>query len=151
MAHLATVGSHSVNGVAQLHTDLVKRDLFADFYELWPERFNNKTNGVSPRRWMLYANPRLTHLITSRIGSDWIDRTCASCSSIARFARRPPFLEALAAVKRANKRDLAVLVRRRTGRRAAARRDVRGAGQAHPRVQAPAAGLPAGHRPLPAS
>ena len=68
MAHLATVGSHSVNGVAQLHTDLVKRDLLSDFHELLPERFNNKTNGVSPRRWVLYSNPRLTHLISSPPG-----------------------------------------------------------------------------------
>ena len=64
MAHLAIVGRHSVNGVAALHTELVKSDLLPDFDELWPERFNNKTNGVTPRRWLLYANPRLTRLIT---------------------------------------------------------------------------------------
>ncbi len=57
-------GAHSVNGVAELHTDLVKRELLPDFYELWPERFNNKTNGVTPRRWLLHANPRLTQLLT---------------------------------------------------------------------------------------
>jgi starch phosphorylase len=115
MAHLATVGSHSVNGVAQLHTELVKRDLFADFHALWPDRINNKTNGVSPRRWVLYSNPRLTHLISSRIGSAWIDKDLRLLRDITRFATDVPFLEALTAAKRANKRDLAVLVRRRTG------------------------------------
>jgi starch phosphorylase len=115
MAHLATVGSHSVNGVAQLHTDLVKKNLFADFNDLWPERFNNKTNGVSPRRWILYSNPRLTRLISSRIGTDWIDRDLRQLRQIARFADDRPFLEALHEVKQANKRELAVLVGRRMG------------------------------------
>ena len=152
MAHLATVGSHSVNGVAQLHTDLVKRDLLADFYELCPERFNNKTNGVSPRRWLLYSNPRLTHLhqLAHRLRLDR-HATCASCAQLAQLADDTPFLEALASVKRANKRDLAALVAAPDRGRAAARGDVRGAGQAHPRVQAPAARLPAGDLPLPAS
>jgi glycogen phosphorylase len=115
MAHLATVGSHSVNGVAQLHTELVQQQLLSDFYELWPERFNNKTNGVSPRRWVLYSNPRLTQLISSRIGSDWIDRDLRELRHIAQLETDRPFLEALDSVKRANKRDLAVIVRRLTG------------------------------------
>jgi glycogen phosphorylase len=115
MSHLATVGSHSVNGVAQLHTDLVKRELLADFHDLLPDRFNNKTNGVSPRRWVLYSNPRLTHLISSRLGSDWIDRDLRELRQVSRLGGDRPFLEALAAVKRANKRDLAVMVKRRTG------------------------------------
>ncbi len=115
MSHLATVGSHSVNGVAQLHTDLVKRDLLSDFHQLLPDRFNNKTNGVSPRRWVLYSNPRLTHLISSRLGSDWIDRDLRELRNVARLTGDRPFLEALGAVKRANKRDLAVLVQRRLG------------------------------------
>jgi len=115
MAHLATVGSHSVNGVAQLHTELVKKNLFSDFNDLWPERFNNKTNGVSPRRWVLYSNPRLTRLISSRIGTEWIDRDLRQLRQIAKFADDRPFLEALHGVKQANKRDLAVLVGRRLG------------------------------------
>jgi starch phosphorylase len=115
MSHLATVGSHSVNGVAQLHTELVKQQLLSDFHELWPERFNNKTNGVSPRRWVLYANPRLTSLLSSRLGSGWIDRDLRELSQVARYADDLPFLEALRALKQANKRDLAVLVRRRIG------------------------------------
>jgi len=115
MAHLATAGSHSVNGVARLHSDLVKSELLSDFHELWPERFNNKTNGVSPRRWLLYSNPRLTRLISSRLGGDWIDRDLRELRSLASLAGDQPFLEALHGVKRANKRDFAGLVRRRTG------------------------------------
>jgi starch phosphorylase len=115
MAHLATIGSHSINGVAQLHTQLLQDSVLADFYQLTPERFSNKTNGVSPRRWVLYSNPRLTRLISSRIGSDWIDRDLRLLKQLERFADDRPFLESLSAVKQANKRDLAVLVRRRTG------------------------------------
>jgi starch phosphorylase len=115
MAHLAAVGSHSVNGVARLHSDLVKRDLFPEIAELWPERFNNKTNGVSPRRFLLYANPRLTQLLTSRLSADFIDRDLTELGRVAALAEDGPFLEAFGAVKQANKRDLAVLVRRRTG------------------------------------
>ncbi len=115
MAHLAVVGSHSVNGVARLHTELVRRHLLPDFCDLWPEKFNNKTNGVSPRRLLLYANPRLTQLVSSRIGVGWIDRDLAELRRISDLASDQPFLEALHQVKRANKRDLAVLVRRLTG------------------------------------
>ncbi len=115
MAHLAVVGSHSVNGVARLHTELVRRRLLPDFHDLWPERFNNKTNGVSPRRFLLYANPRLTQLVSSRIGSGWIDHDLAELGGISALGSDQPFLEALQQVKRANKRDLAVLVRRLTG------------------------------------
>ncbi len=68
MAHLAVVGSHSVNGVAALHTELLRRDVLPDFAAMYPERFNNKTNGVTPRRWLAWCNPRLSKLITSRIG-----------------------------------------------------------------------------------
>jgi len=71
MAHLAIAGSFSVNGVAELHSQLLQRELFSDFYALWPEKFNNKTNGVTPRRWLLEANPELAALITETIGSDW--------------------------------------------------------------------------------
>ena len=114
MAHLALVGSHSVNGVAQLHSDLVKNDLFRNFYELWPERFNNKTNGVSPRRWLLYSNPRLSHLIRSRIGTAFAEQDLRDLAKLGPLGTDLPFLEALQAVKRANKRDLALLVRKQT-------------------------------------
>lgn len=72
MAHLAIAGSHSVNGVAKLHTELLKNTLIPDFYAVWPERFNNKTNGVTQRRWLLKANPSLSRLITDAIGDSWI-------------------------------------------------------------------------------
>ena len=72
MAHLATVGSHAVNGVAKLHSELLKNDVLHDLYEMYPERFSNKTNGVTPRRWMVLANPGLARLISSRIGKGWI-------------------------------------------------------------------------------
>src|SRR5262249_59414472 len=71
MAHLAIVGSHAVNGVSKLHSDLVKQTLVPDFAELWPGRFQNKTNGVSPRRWLQEANRGLSEPITSRIGTGW--------------------------------------------------------------------------------
>src|SRR5262249_46392382 len=71
MAHLAVVGSHKVNGVSALHPRLLEKELLPDFAELWPERFTNKTNGVTPRRWLLAANPALARAITARIGPDW--------------------------------------------------------------------------------
>jgi starch phosphorylase len=72
MAHLATLGSHAVNGVAALHTELLKSSVLRDFYELTPEKFSNKTNGVTPRRWMVLGNPRLARLLTARLGASWI-------------------------------------------------------------------------------
>jgi len=72
MAHLACIGSHAINGVAALHTELLKQDVLRDFYELWPEKFNNKTNGVTPRRWLSLSNPKLSALITEKIGKDWV-------------------------------------------------------------------------------
>jgi starch phosphorylase len=115
MAYLATVGSHSVNGVAALHTELIKTQLMPDFHQLWPERFNNKTNGVTPRRWVLYANPRLTRLVTSRIGSEWIDRDLSQIEKLRAYADDDRLLDDLWQVKAHNKRDLAGLVLRRTG------------------------------------
>ena len=116
MAHLATIGSHSVNGVAELHTALLKEHLMSGFNELWPERFNNKTNGVTPRRWILHANPRLTQLVTSRIGSSWIDEPDLSrLHQLAQFAEDDKFLDALWRVKQQNKADVVALVEARTG------------------------------------
>jgi len=76
MTHLAIVGSHSVNGVSAIHTALIKAALVPDFHQFWPERFNNKTNGISPRRWLLKANPGLSELVTSTIGNGWISDLC---------------------------------------------------------------------------
>ena len=72
MAHLASVGCHTINGVAELHTSLLKRDVLHDFYELWPDKFVSVTNGVTPRRWMMLANPSLAKLITEAIGDRWV-------------------------------------------------------------------------------
>ncbi|MGB6160610.1 MAG: glycogen/starch/alpha-glucan phosphorylase, partial [Acidobacteriaceae bacterium] len=72
MAHLAALGSHAINGVAELHTELLKTNVLRDFYDLTPQKFSNKTNGVTPRRWMVLSNPRLTKLLNARLGSGWI-------------------------------------------------------------------------------
>ncbi len=106
MAHLAVVGSHSVNGVAALHTDLLRRDVLTDFAAMFPERFNNKTNGVTPRRWLAWCNPRLARLITSRIGAGWetdLDRLQA----LEEHAEDAEFRKAFREVKQQNKHDLA--------------------------------------------
>jgi len=115
MAHLATVGAHSINGVAKLHSELLKTELLRDFYELWPERFNNKTNGVTPRRWLFSSNPRLSQAITSRIGSAWIDRDLSGLEALEGFADEPEFLGELRRIKQANKIDLSRLIKRLTG------------------------------------
>ena len=70
MAYLAVVSSNAVNGVAAIHTEIVKDDIFNDFYKLFPEKFQNKTNGVTPRRWLAFCNPPLSALITKTLGSD---------------------------------------------------------------------------------
>ncbi|GAC1539133.1 MAG: glycogen/starch/alpha-glucan phosphorylase [Polyangiales bacterium] len=111
MAHLAVVGSHSINGVAALHTELVKKDLLKDFHELWPERFNNKTNGVTPRRWLLLSNPRLAKAITARIGAGWVtdlDRL----AELVPFADDAAFRAEVREIKQHNKQLLTGWVRR---------------------------------------
>ncbi len=89
MSNLAIAGSHSVNGVALLHSDLVKETLAPDFFKLYPDRFNNKTNGVTPRRWLLYANRPLASLITNTIGEGWvaISTSCGSSSTWSAIPR----------------------------------------------------------------
>ena len=115
MAHLAVLGSHSVNGVAALHTELIKRELLPDFFEMFPERFNNKTNGVTPRRWLLYSNPALARLLSDRLGPNWIDRDLAFLSHLSKHAEDESLLDSLAEIKRDNKRVLAALLHRLTG------------------------------------
>ncbi|CAM3226010.1 glycogen/starch/alpha-glucan phosphorylase [Corallococcus sp. ZKHCc1 1396] len=110
MAHLAVVGSHSINGVAALHTDLLRRDVLPDFATMYPERFNNKTNGVTPRRWLAWCNPRLSKLITSRIGEGWAT-DLDQLTKLEPHAEDPEFRKAFREVKRANKVDLANHVR----------------------------------------
>jgi len=114
MAHLACVGSHAVNGVAELHSELLKSDVLRDFHAVWPERFSNKTNGVTPRRWIALANPRLTRLISESIGDQWI-RDLAELKRLEPFAQDPGFRAEWRAIKRANKADLAAFARERTG------------------------------------
>jgi starch phosphorylase len=115
MAHLAVLGSHSVNGVARLHTELIKSDLLPDFYEMFPDRFNNKTNGVTPRRWLLYSNPALAGLLSDRLGPNWIDRDLALVSHLSAHAEDAGLLDALTDIKRDNKRALAARLFKLTG------------------------------------
>jgi len=114
MAHLASVGSHAINGVAALHSELLKSDVLRDFAELWPEKFSNKTNGVTPRRWMVLANPRLSHCITQRIGDDWM-RDLAQLRKLEPLADDPEFRAEWRQIKLANKATLATLIEERTG------------------------------------
>jgi len=106
MAHLAVVGSHAVNGVAALHSDLLKRDVLRDFAEMTPAKFSNKTNGVTPRRWLHHCNPRLSALITEAIGPSWVTNL-DELEKLDMFATDSAFVERVAAVKRANKADFA--------------------------------------------
>ena len=110
MAHLAMVGSHSVNGVAALHTELVKTSLVPDFYQLWPERFNNKTNGVTQRRWLLQANPLLADLVHRTIGDDWI-MDLEKLSGLESYADDAGFQREFMQIKRANKEQLAAVIK----------------------------------------
>ena len=114
MAYLAIVGSFSVNGVAALHTELLKAGLFKDFYEVWPDKFNNKTNGVTPRRWLSGANSGLHELISSKIGEEWV-RDLSQLEGLKRFAKQKTFQKRWAGVKQTNKQLLADLVEERTG------------------------------------
>ena len=106
MANLAVIGSHSINGVAAIHSELVKTDLFPDFVKLFPERFNNKTNGVTPRRWMLSANPELSELITEKIGPEWVT-DCEQLKKLEAFVNDDAFLDRIIAIKQDNKRHFA--------------------------------------------
>ncbi|QDR82152.1 Glycogen phosphorylase [Sporomusa termitida] len=106
MAHLAIAGSHSVNGVARIHTEILKQSVMRNFAACTPDKFTNVTNGITHRRWLLTANPRLAALINDAIGPDWI-KTPAKLAELAAAASDPGFLAALAAVKLDNKRQLA--------------------------------------------
>jgi starch phosphorylase len=114
MAHLASLGSHAINGVAALHTELLKTSVLRDFYALTPEKFSNMTNGVTPRRWMVLSNPHLAELLTARLGSAWI-------SDIERLRRLEPMLEDVEFcrdwrdIKRENKAQLAAYIHDRLG------------------------------------
>jgi glycogen phosphorylase len=114
MAHLATVGSHVVNGVAGLHSELLKSDVLRDFYELWPEKFTNKTNGVTPRRWIVLANPRLADFITEAIGDGWV-RNLDELRRLEPLIEDADFRAQWRDIKRWNKAALATIIREGTG------------------------------------
>ena len=114
MANLACVGSHAVNGVARLHSDLLKETVLRDFAELWPEKFTNVTNGVTPRRFLRLSNPKLAALITRAIGDRWI-KHLEDLRRLEPFAGDPEFRREWREVKHANKSALAGLIRQRTG------------------------------------
>jgi starch phosphorylase len=115
MAHLASVGSHAINGVAALHTELLKQTVLRDFYAVTPEKFLNVTNGVTPRRWIVLSNPQLSALITRRIGNRWISHLEEDLARIEPLAVDAGFREEWNAVKAGNKRALAGFIKERTG------------------------------------
>jgi len=114
MAHLALVGSHSVNGVAALHTEILKHREMNRFYQLFPDKFNNKTNGITHRRWLLKANPRLAELISDAITPEWVHNPLA-LESLLPFAKDAAFQERARQIKQENKHRLAEIIRERQG------------------------------------
>jgi glycogen phosphorylase len=114
MAHLACVGSHAINGVAKLHSELLKTDVLKDFYELWPYKFSNKTNGVTPRRWMVLANPNLAQLISEHIGDGWV-KDLSQLKALEPLADNPDFRVRWREIKLLNKQKLAARALQRTG------------------------------------
>jgi starch phosphorylase len=114
MAHLACVGSHAINGVAALHTELLKTDVLADFYALWPEKFSNKTNGVTPRRWVSLSNPGLSSLLDKTIGEGWA-RDLDQLRQLEPWAEDTTFRSEWRYIKRVNKEVFAGFLRRRIG------------------------------------
>jgi len=114
MASLACVGSHTINGVAELHSQLIREDLLRDFHAMWPAKFTSITNGVTPRRWLVLSNPRLTRLVTEAIGDGWI-KDLDRLRALEPYADDPGFRAQWQAVRRENKRELARLIHDCTG------------------------------------
>ena len=114
MAYLAIVGSHSVNGVAALHTEILKNQELKDFYEIYPEKFNNKTNGITQRRWLLHANPKLAKLITEKIGDGWTTEL-SELEGILKYAKDADFQKKFMDIKKENKIALAEFIKERKG------------------------------------
>lgn len=111
MAHLAIVGSHAINGVAELHSELVKTTLVPDFYEFWPDRFTNVTNGVTHRRWLASCNPALAMLLTRLVGQGW-ETDFSLVQGLEKYANRPEIQQEFSLIKRANKAQLSNLIRK---------------------------------------
>jgi starch phosphorylase len=114
MAHLAALGSHAINGVAALHTELLKTNVLHDFYALTPEKFSNKTNGVTPRRWMVLSNPRLAELLTARVGSAWT-RDIEKLRRLEPLVEDAEFCQEWRVIKRDNKAQLSAYIHERLG------------------------------------
>ncbi|EOA23449.1 hypothetical protein CARUB_v10016634mg [Capsella rubella] len=115
MANLAVVGGHAVNGVAEIHSEIVKQDVFNDFVQLWPEKFQNKTNGVTPRRWIRFCNPYLSDIITKWIGTeDWVLHT-EKLAELRKFADNEDLQSEWRAAKKKNKLKVVSLIKERTG------------------------------------
>jgi starch phosphorylase len=114
MAHLACVGSHAINGVAALHSELLKSDMLRDFYEMWPQKFSNKTNGVTPRRWMVLSNPKLSQLITEHIGDGWV-KDLSRLKALEPLADNADFRSRWREIKHFNKQALAARALLRAG------------------------------------
>jgi len=114
MAYLATVGSHAVNGVAELHSKLLQETTLHDFFELWPEKFLNVTNGVTPRRFVVSSNPQLSSLITSKIGDTWI-KQLHDLRKLEPFVEDAGFRSQFQKIKQANKQELAAYIQQQTG------------------------------------
>jgi glycogen phosphorylase len=112
MAHLAALGSHAINGVAELHTELLKSHVLRDFYELTPQKFSNKTNGVTPRRWMVLSNPRLAQLLTSRLGPGWVS-DLHKLRKLEPMIEDPELREEWRSIKQYNKLQLASYIHER--------------------------------------
>ena len=114
MAYLACVGSHAINGVAELHTQLLKEDVLKDFYDAWPGKFSNKTNGVTPRRWVVLSNPRQTRLVNAAIGDAWI-KDLSKLEELETYADNQAFCARWREIKRMNKCYFASYLRKRMG------------------------------------
>ena len=114
MAHLACVGSHAINGVASLHSELLKSDVLKDFYEMWPHKFSNKTNGVTPRRWMVLCNPLLSELICEHIGPGWI-KDLSQLERLEPLAEDAQFRARWREIKQSNKQKLSAMALQQTG------------------------------------
>ncbi|KAB7666827.1 glycogen/starch/alpha-glucan phosphorylase [Bacillus sp. B1-b2] len=114
MAHLALVGSYSVNGVAEIHTEILKKREMSNFYRFFPEKFNNKTNGITHRRWLIKANPELAQLITNSIGEKWIHNS-GEWIKLLDWKEDSAFLEQLGTIKQKNKNKLASIIKEQNG------------------------------------
>jgi glycogen phosphorylase len=114
MAYLAVIGSHKVNGVAELHTELMKQTIFADFHRMYPDRIVNMTNGITPRRWLNQANPLLSELITAHIGDGWL-KDLDELKKLIPLADDPKFRQRFAEVKLENKKRFAAMIRQKLG------------------------------------